>query len=418
MTEYDSPLYQMALKQLNRVAERIHLDPGIHDRLAIPKRALVVSVPILMDHGSIRVFTGYRVQHNVNLGPAKGGIRYHPSVTLGDVATLAMSMTWKCALMDIPFGGAKGGVCCDPTKMSQGELERITRRYTSEIILIIGPEMDVPAPDLGTDEQTMAWVMDTYSMQRGYTVPGVVTGKPLILGGTLGRRDATGKGVVFVLEEALRALQYESIRPTIAVQGFGKVGAAAAVLLYQKGYKVIAVSDVKGGVYNPRGLDIDRLLGYTAETGSVKDFGGGDFISNEELLEIPCDVLIPAAMEGQITEKNADRIKCKILVEGANWPTTMEGDEILREKKDLFLIPDILANSGGVAVSYFEWVQDTQNFFWTEDEINRRLQDIMIRGFYKVYRYSQERKVDMRLAAQILGVSKVAEAKKLRGLYP
>lgn len=417
MVEYDSPLYQMALRQLERVAEKIHLDPGIHQRLATPKRSLIVSVPVLMDDGSIQVFTGYRVQHNVNLGPAKGGIRYHPNVTLGDVAALAMSMSWKCALMDIPFGGAKGGVCCDPTRMSRGELERMTRRYTSEIILVIGPEMDVPAPDLGTDEQTMAWVMDTYSMQRGYTVPGVVTGKPLILGGTLGRREATGKGVVFVLEEALRALRYEAIRPTIAVQGFGKVGAAAAVLLYQKGYKVVAVSDVQGGVYNSHGLDIDRLLGYNVETGSVTGFAGGDFITNEGLLELPCDVLIPAAMESQITEKNADRLKCKILVEGANWPTTMEADEILEEKK-IFLIPDILANSGGVTVSYFEWVQDTQNFFWTEDEVNRRLQDIMVRGFYKVYRYSREKKVDMRLAAQILGVSKVAEAKKLRGLYP
>lgn len=417
MDEYDSPLYQMALRQLERVAEKIHLDPGIHLRLATPKRSLIVSVPVLMDDGSIHVFTGYRVQHDVNLGPAKGGIRYHPNVTLGDVATLAMSMTWKCALMDIPFGGAKGGVCCDPNRMSRGELERMTRRYTSEIILVIGPEIDVPAPDLGTDEQTMAWVMDTYSMQRGYTVPGVVTGKPIILGGTLGRREATGKGVVFVLEEALRALKYEASPPTIAVQGFGKVGAAAAVLLYQKGYKVTAVSDVQGGVYNPHGLDIDRLLGYNMETRSIMGFAGGDFISNEELLELPCDVLIPAAMEGQITEKNADQLKCKILVEGANWPTTMEADEILEEKK-IFLIPDILANSGGVTVSYFEWVQDTQNFFWTEDEINRRLQDIMVRGFYKVYRYSREKKVDMRLAAQILGVSKVAEAKKLRGLYP
>lgn len=415
--EYDSPLFWMALRQLDVVAERMHLDSSIHERLRAPKRALIASVPILMDQGATQVFTGYRVQHDFTLGPSKGGIRYHPGVNLGDIAALAMSMTWKCALMDLPFGGAKGGVCCNPEEMSLKELERMTRRYTSEILLIIGPEIDVPAPDLYTDEQTMAWIMDTYSMQKGYTIPGVVTGKPLILGGTHGRREATGRGAAFALEEALRVLGFESGAPSVVVQGFGKVGSSVARLLYRKGFRIVAVSDIRGGVYDPRGLDIEQLIQHNAENGSVTNFPGAESVTNAELLELSCDVLIPAALEGQVTEQNAPRVRCKILVEGANLPTTLEADEILREK-GVFLVPDILANAGGVVVSYLEWVQDTQHLFWEENEINDQLRGIMTRAFQKVYQFAQQQSIDLRLAAHMLGVSKVAEAKRLRGLYP
>lgn len=414
---YDSPMYRMALRQLDRVAERIHLDPWIHQRLQVPKRAWIVAVPTSRDDGSMSVFTGYRVQHDFALGPSKGGVRYSPNVNLGDMTAMAMSATWKCALMDLPFGGAMGGVRCDPEKMSQGELERMTRRYISEIILSIGPEIDVPAPDLCTDEQTMAWMLDTYSLQKGYTRSGVVTGKPLILGGTQGGSKATGMGVIFALEETLRALRWKTQAPTIAIQGFGKVGAAAASLLYQKGFKVIAVSDVRGGIYSPRGLDIELLKKHREESGTVVNFPGAEPLSGRELLEIPCDILIPAALENQITEENADRLRCQIVIEGASCPTTLEADGVL-EGKGIFVVPDILANGGGVAISYFEWVQDTQHLFWTEEETTWRLRDIMSRGFQKVYQCAQREGVSMRLAAHILGVSRLAEAHKLRGLYP
>ncbi|MBI2877169.1 MAG: Glu/Leu/Phe/Val dehydrogenase, partial [Candidatus Tectomicrobia bacterium] len=330
---------------------------------------------------------------------------------------LAMSMTWKCALMDLPFGGAMGGVRCHPERLSQSELEHMTRRYTSEIILSIGPEIDVLAPDLCTDEQTMAWILDTYSLQKGYTRSGVVTGKPLILGGTYGSSKATGMGVVFVLEEALRVLRWKTPSPTIAIQGFGKVGAAAASLLHQKGFKVIAVSDVQGGIHQPKGLDIEALKRHQAEGGALENFPKAEAISGPELLELSCDILIPAALENQITEENADRLQCRMVIEGASGPTTLEADEIL-DKKGILVIPDILANGGGVAISYFEWVQDTQHLFWTQEETTWRLRDIMNRGFHKVHQHAQQQGISMRLAAHVLGVSRLAEAHKLRGLYP
>ncbi|MBI2902910.1 MAG: Glu/Leu/Phe/Val dehydrogenase [Candidatus Methylomirabilis oxyfera] len=406
-----------ALMQLDAVAERIKLDPGIHKRLRQPQRALIVSVPTLMDDGRLDVFTGYRVQHDLTMGPTKGGIRYHPNVSLEEVTALAMLMTWKCALMGLPYGGAKGGVCCDSTQMSRAELERMTRRYTSEIIGVIGPDRDIPAPDLYTNEQVMAWMMDTYSMQTGVTSPGVVTGKPLLLGGSLGRREATGRGVYYIVKAATKERGMPFNGAKVAVQGFGNVGSVAARLLHEEDCCVIAVSDHRGGIYNPRGLDIARLLTECAKDGSISQSQDGDRISNRELLELECDILIPAATEGQIAEENADRIRAKIIAEGANGPTTPEADQILAQKGTL-VIPDILANAGGVAVSYFEWVQDLQQYFWHEHEINARLSEIMTAAFQRVLSLARVERVDLRTAALMLGVSRVAEAKKLRGLYP
>jgi len=417
MGEASKGMLRTALAQLDEAAEKLNLDPGIHQRLRRPQRALVVSVPTLMDDGHLEVFTGYRVQHDSTLGPTKGGIRYHPDVTLDEVTALAMLMTWKCALMGLPYGGAKGGVCCNPIEMSMAELERMTRRYTSEIILLIGPDLDIPAPDLYTNEQVMAWIMDTYSMQKGMTVPGVVTGKPLLLGGSLGRTEATGRGVYYVLLEAARELKLDLQGATVAVQGFGNVGSVAARLLYEHGSKVVAVSGSKGGLYNPKGLDISALLRHAEAKEPLMAFQGGDPISNEELLELSCDILIPAALEEQITEKNADRIKAKVLAEGANAPTTPEADKILIDR-GVFILPDILANAGGVTVSYFEWVQDLQYYFWKEQEINQRLQEIMTGAFQRVLHFAEERKVDMRTAALMLGVKRVADGHRLRGLYP
>ena len=410
-------MLEAALQQLDAVAERIKLDPGIHKRLRQPQRALIVSVPTLMDDGRLEVFTGYRVQHDLTMGPTKGGIRYHPDVNLEEVTALAMLMTWKCALMGLPYGGAKGGVCCDSTRMSRAELERMTRRYTSEIISIIGPDRDIPAPDMYTNEQVMAWMMDTYSMQRGITAPGVVTGKPLLLGGSLGRREATGRGVYYVLKVAAKERRMPFKGTRVAVQGFGNVGSVAARLLHEDDCCVVAVSDHRGGIYNPRGLDIATLLAEHPHGGAISHYRDGDRISNRELLELDCDILIPAAVEGQITEKNADRIRARIVAEGANGPTTPEADRILAAKKTL-VIPDILANAGGVAVSYFEWVQDLQQYFWHEHEINERLSEIMTAAFQRVLALARKEQVDLRTAALMLGVSRVAEAKKLRGLYP
>jgi len=417
MGEASKGMLRTALAQLDEAAEKLNLDPGIHQRLRRPQRALVVSVPTLMDDGHLEVFTGYRVQHDSTLGPTKGGIRYHPDVTLDEVTALAMLMTWKCALMGLPYGGAKGGVCCNPIEMSMAELERMTRRYTSEIILLIGPDLDIPAPDLYTNEQVMAWIMDTYSMQKGMTVPGVVTGKPLLLGGSLGRTEATGRGVYYVLLEVARELKLDLQGATVAVQGFGNVGSVAAHLLYERGCRVVAVSGSKGGLYNPKGLDISALLRHAEAKEPLMAFQGGDPISNEELLELSCDILIPAALEEQITEKNADRIKAKVLAEGANAPTTPEADKILIDR-GVFILPDILANAGGVTVSYFEWVQDLQYYFWKEQEINQRLQEIMTGAFQRVLHFAEERKVDMRTAALMLGVKRVADGHRLRGLYP
>ena len=409
--------WQMTLSQLDEVAKETNLDEGIHQILRHPKRCLTVSIPIQMDNGKIKVFTGFRVQHNVTRGPAKGGIRYHPSVTLDEMKALAMLMTWKCAVVNIPYGGAKGGIVCEPRKLSLKELERLTRRYISEIISFIGPERDIPAPDVNTNPQVMAWIMDTYSMDVGYSVPGVVTGKPISIGGSLGRNTATARGVMFSLINTAKKLKLDLFEKRIAIQGYGNVGGNLAHLLSDEGYRIIAISDVEGGIYNPKGLDPIKVSLALKESGSVVGFKDGDKITNQELLAVDCDVLIPAALENQIDEDNADRIKAKFVVEAANGPTTPEADKIL-EAKGVFVIPDILANAGGVTVSYFEWVQGLQAYFWTEREVNLKLRDIMQKAFDNVYHISEERKVTMRKAAYMLAVERVAEATRVRGLYP
>jgi glutamate dehydrogenase (NAD(P)+) len=416
-SEMDSDTYQMAVRQLDLVAERLGLERGALARLKLPQRCMVVSVPVQMDNGETRVFTGYRVHHNLVLGPGKGGLRYHPSVSLGDVSALAMWMTWKCALVGLPFGGAKGGVHCDPTIMSPRERERLTRRYTQEILLVIGPQVDILAPDVNTNEETMAWIMDTYSMQVGYSVPGVVTGKPIVIGGSLGRREATGRGVVYCVQEAcaLRKIPVQGSR--VVVQGFGNVGSVTAALMHELGARVVAVSDVHGGVYHPRGLDVPKLLKYQQERRAIVDFREAEAITNAELLTLPCDILVPAALERQITADNAHNIQCRILAEGANGPTTPEADVVLRQR-DIFVIPDVLCNAGGVTVSYFEWVQDLQNYFWTETQINRRLKQVLIKAFREVHTQAERAQVDMRTAALMLGVGRVAEGERVRGLFP
>jgi glutamate dehydrogenase (NAD(P)+) len=415
--EFDSELHRTALAQLDRVAARLSLDHDIHERLRFPRRALVVSVPVRMDSGKTQVFIGYRVHHNTALGPTKGGLRYDLGVNLGEVTALAMLMSWKCALVGLPYGGAKGGIRCNPRAMSAHELEHLTRRYTTEIILMIGPDIDIPAPDLGTDEQTMAWMMDTYSMTQGKSVPGVVTGKPLIVGGSVGRREATGRGIVFVLYQAAKSLGQELRGKKIVVQGFGNVGGTAARLLWNDGCTIAGISDFKGGVWNPNGLDIRQLQAYVAETGSVDGFPGGEAIGNDQILEQPCDVLIPAAIDSVINERNADRVKALIVAEGANGPTTPEADVILRDR-GVTVIPDILCNAGGVVVSYFEWVQGLQHYFWKESEIISRLQEIMARAFTRVWQTAQKGGVDLRTGALMEGVSRVADAHVSRGLYP
>jgi len=405
------------LERLDAVAERLGLDPQIHQHLRHPKRSLIVSVPILTDPGELEIFTGYRVQHSMTLGPSKGGIRYHPDVDLDEVTALAMLMTWKCALMSLPFGGAKGGVRCDPLKLSPRELERLTRRYASEIFLCIGPDRDIPAPDMGTNEQIMAWIMDTYSMQRGATVPGVVTGKPVLLGGSLGRVEATGRGVAFTTAEAMAHLGLPLAGARVVVQGFGNVGSVAADLLSGMGCRVVAVSDVHGGIYNPDGLDIRALLALVRAGKAVREYPEGEAITNEELLELPCEILVPAALGGQFTAANAPAVQARLIVEGANGPTTGEADRVLQER-GVFIVPDILANAGGVIVSYFEWVQDLQFFFWKEDEVNSRLRDILIGAFHRTLGVARQEGVDLRTAALMEAVSRVARATKLRGIYP
>jgi glutamate dehydrogenase (NAD(P)+) len=416
-TEFDSSLYQTALVQLDRVATRLSLDPDIHERLRHPRRALVVSIPVRMDSGKTQVFTGYRVHHNSVLGPTKGGLRFDLDVNLGEVTALAMLMSWKCALMGLPYGGAKGGVRCDPRALSLAERENLTRRYTSEIILLIGPDLDIPAPDLGTDEQTMAWMMDTYSMTQGKTVPGVVTGKPLIIGGSAGRREATGRGIVYALYQALRHLGHELKDRKVVVQGFGNVGSVAARLLWREGCVIVAVSDVKGGIYSAEGLDIRQLEAHVAESGSVTGFPGTEPVTNAQILELPCDVLIPAAIGSQIRADNADRVKATIVAEGANGPTTPEADVVLRDR-GITVIPDILANAGGVVVSYFEWVQGLQYYFWRESEITSRLQEVMTRAFNRVWALGSKEGTDLRTAALMEGIRRVAEGYRVRGLYP
>jgi len=417
MPEFESEMHRTAVAQLDQVAERLHLDHDTHIRLRYPRRALVVSIPVRMDSGHTEVFMGYRVHHNTALGPTKGGLRYDAEVSMGEVTALAMLMSWKCSLMGLPYGGAKGGVRCSPRNMSKRELESLTRRYTAEIILMIGPDLDIPAPDLGTDEQTMAWMMDTYSMTQGKSVPGVVTGKPILVGGSAGRREATGRGIVYVLYQAVHRLGQEIKGRKVVVQGFGNVGGVAARMLWRDGAVVQGVSDYKGGVWNGQGLDIRALEQHVKETGSVVGFPGADPISNKDILEQPCDILLPAATGSQIREDNADRIQAQIVVEGANGPTTPEADVILHSR-GILVVPDILANAGGVVVSYFEWVQGLQFFFWKESEITSRLQEIMARAFTRVWNISKKERVNLRTAALMEGIRRVADAHQVRGLYP
>jgi glutamate dehydrogenase (NAD(P)+) len=410
--------WESALIQLAEAAKHLGLEDGTHQLLATPRRELTVSIPLRRDDGHVEVLRGYRVQHNLSRGPAKGGIRYHPSTDIDEVRALAMWMTWKCALIGIPYGGAKGGVTIDPRLYSKNELERVTRRYASEILPIIGPERDIPAPDVGTDEQTMAWFMDTYSVNKGYTVTGVVTGKPISVGGSQGRGGATSRGVLFSAFAALREAGIDPRDVSVAVQGFGKVGGLAAQFLHDAGCKVVAVSDVKGGAYNSMGLNPAAMLrAVRGGLDSVAGYPGTDHISNEELIELDVDVLVPAALEGVIHDGNAANVRARFVVEGANGPTTPDGDKIL-EEKGVHVVPDILANSGGVAVSYFEWVQDLQAYWWTEDEVNDRLKAIMERSYAEVSALAADEGVSLRTAAQMIGVGRVAEAHRTRGLYP
>jgi len=407
---------EMAVQQFAAAADKLGIDPNVAARLRRADRSMIVSVPTRMDDGHVHVFTGYRVQHNDVLGPFKGGVRYHPAVNLGEVSALAMWMTWKCSLVGLPLGGAKGGIACDPAELSRHELQSMTRRFTAEILNIIGPDVDVPAPDMGTNEQVMAWIMDTYSQHKGHSVPEIVTGKPVAIGGTLGRRDATGRGVVYTTIEAAKQLKIDLTKCTAVVQGFGNVGSVAAKELAAIGVKIIGVSDRTGGFVDTKGLPIDKLLEVADKNHSFEGCPYGDKISNQELLELPCDVLVPAALEMQITAANAGRLSCRILAEGANGPTTPEADAILKDK-GVFLIPDILANAGGVVVSYFEWVQDLQNFFWTEEEVNSKLRNILVKAFHQVLEMSRKHSVDMRLAALMIGIDRVARAMLWRGLY-
>ena len=412
-----NPAYKMACDQFDAVADFINLPENMRERVKAPKRLVTVSLPVKMDSGEVKVFEGHRVQHHLTLGPTKGGLRYHPSVELGEVAALAMWMSWKCALADLPYGGAKGGVAIDPRKFSIGELERVTRRYTSEMIPFISPQTDVMAPDMGTNEQTMAWIMDTYSHQIGHAVPSIVTGKPVSIGGSLGRKEATGRGVAFLANLASDMLKLPQDSRVI-VQGFGNVGSYAAEGMAKYGARIVGISDVSGGVYNPKGLDLQALEDHVNATGSVAKFHGGDKISNEDLLVQPCEILIPAAMDRVITAKNAGQIQCRILAEGANGPTTVEADAILRQRPEIFVIPDILCNSGGVIVSYFEWVQDLQSFFWAETEIFDKLYRILGRTLDTVLKEAKKHNIDNRTAALSIGIQKVVNGKAIRGLFP
>ena len=410
------PLFGAMLQEFEGAARILNLEPGIWKTLTHPKRQIIVSCPIQMDDGQIEVFTGYRVQYNITLGPAKGGIRYHPGVNLDEVTALAAWMTWKCAVAHIPFGGGKGGVICDPTTLSRRELEGLTRRYIAEIIDAIGPEKDVPAPDVNTNEQIMAWVMDTYSMHVGHTETAVVTGKPLELGGSLGRREATGRGVMIVARESAKHVGFDIKGATVAVQGFGNVGSISAELLAGIGAKIVAVCDWKGGVYNPKGLDVTQLIAHVAQHKTVEGFAGADALDNAQLFKLDVDILIPAALENQITMANAPAIRAKVLVEGANGPTTPDAHRHLHER-GVFVVPDILANSSGVTTSYFEWVQDRYGYFWTEKEVNERLEAKMCEAFNAVLKTAIKFKVDMRTAAYIVAINRVATVTRLRGMY-
>ena len=404
------------LEQLDRAAAVFHPDEQALEPLRHARRQVIVSVPVMMDSGRLRVFEGYRVVYDNSRGPGKGGIRYHPDVNLDDCKALAAWMAWKCAIVDIPFGGAKGGVACDPTKMSDGELERVTRHYISEIFDLIGPTVDIPAPDVGTSPRVMAWVMDTFSMKKGYVEPGVVTGKPIALGGSGGRLEATGRGLLFITRETLKRVGRDLADSKIAIQGFGNVGSNAAKLLHAAGASVVAVSDVSGAIYDPRGLDMPRVQAYYRETGQLRGFPGTQLLDNQQLLRLPVDVLLPAAMEGQINADNAAEIQARIIVEGANGPTTPDADPIL-SRRGVLLVPDILANAGGVVVSYFEWVQDRYGYFWREAEVNERLEEKMVAAFDAVWATKEKYEVDARTGAYILAVDRIIEARSLRGLY-
>ncbi len=409
--------WHVAQQQFDLAAEKLNLDPGLRRVLREPRRELTVHFPVKMDDGSVQVFTGYRVQHNLGRGPAKGGLRYHQDVSLDEVKALAMWMTWKCAVVGIPYGGGKGGVVVDPKKLSMREVENLTRRFATEIEVLIGPERDIPAPDVNTNSQTMAWIMDTYSMHVGYTVPGVVTGKPIALGGSEGRNEATARGAVYCVVEAARHLGIDLKQSTVAVQGFGNAGSFAASLMAREGASVIAVSDSVGGIRNTNGLDIARVMSWKAEHGTVSGFPGADDISNAQLLETECDVLIPAALENVITQANAERINARIIAEAANGPTTPEADDILH-RRGIFVIPDILCNAGGVTVSYFEWVQDLNRDHWSETIVNAKLHEVMTRAFAETIDMAEKEQVPNRLAAYLLAVDRVASATSMRGLYP
>jgi glutamate dehydrogenase (NAD(P)+) len=408
--------FESMMERFDRAAQLLNLDPDLYAVMRVPNRELKVYIPVRMDSGRMQVFEGFRVQHNFARGPAKGGIRYSPDVTIEEVRALAAWMTWKCAVVNVPFGGGKGGVICDPQQMSMGELERLTRRYAAELIDFIGPEKDVPAPDMNTNEQTMAWIMDTYSMHARHTVTAVVTGKPIDIGGSAGRREATGRGLLFVINEAAKRFKMSPPTTRVVVQGSGNVGGIGAQLLHEAGYKVLAISDVNGGIYNSSGLDIPAALAHLRATRSFEEYPNAERVSNEDLLEIECDVLIPAATENQIRSDNAERIKCKVLAEGANGPTTAAADEILHNK-GIFVIPDILANAGGVTVSYFEWVQDRMGYFWKENVVNERLQDVMVASFNDLVKYADQHGVDTRTAAYMLAIDRVAYDTRMRGIY-
>ena len=418
MEIYDHPTFRMACQQFDLVADHLQIPEAERDRLKLPKRSLTVALPIKREDGTTQVFTGYRVQHHLTLGPTKGGLRFHPDVRMGEVAALAMWMSWKCALTGLPYGGAKGGITCDPSCMSRNELERLTRRYTQEMIPFIGPQVDVMAPDLGTNEQTMAWIMDTYSVHMGYSVPSIVTGKPVGLGGSLGRREATGRGVGYLVNRAADTIGLDVSKASAAIQGFGNVGSIAALSLARYGVKIVAVTDALGGVYNSEGLNLWDLEKHVAKTRTVAGFAEAEPISNDQLLVLPCDILVPAALERQITLDNAAKIQCRILAEAANGPTTPEADAILSQRPEIFVLPDVLCNVGGVVVSYFEWVQDLQSFFWGETEVVDKLFRILETAFTQVVSISRKQKISMRLAALSVGIKRVQEAKRLRGLFP
>ncbi len=418
--EMTESAYHTALQQYDRAVRHLGLSDDLVEYMRYPRREFIVNFPVRRDSGKVEMFTGYRVHHNTVLGPSKGGIRYSAEVTLGEVRALAMWMTWKCALANIPYGGAKGGVIVDPKTLSTAELERLTRRYASELIPIIGPHSDIPAPDMGTTPQVMAWFMDTYSMHVGYSVPSIVTGKPVNIGGSEGRNAATGRGVIICMLEALkRQVSFDKPRAdiSIVVQGFGNVGSHAALYASDLGFKVVGVSDVRGGIYNPNGLNIPDVVEHAQKTGSVVDYAHADKVSNEELLELPCDILIPAALENQLTKQNAAKVRARLIVEGANGPTTPDADDIFTDR-GIVVIPDILANSGGVVVSYFEWVQDLQAFFWEEEEIFHRLGRIMTRAYDNTSYYAEKYHIDLRSGAQAAAIHRVAQALTTRGIYP